>query len=244
MKKQLMLLPFLSALALCGCGSVKDSDLPPHTLREFEGYKLVTKVKNGKRYLLGDYRYREDLMRFANGDYHWDSGKSYPFYMGTVAGVGSTKEAAEFELKFTNKSKGEFSLQCFTKDASLPWNKKYVGVYAAMSSNDNKVMSIALLDSPTQKTYIDRDENEWAVSGIFKFYEKVDDLGAYAPGIPFQYPDVDPSAEHEPKFFGSSMVTEEDWEKGEPDYISMDCKRWEEALRDSRYNLAHLYEKK
>lgn len=239
MKKQLLFLPLISGLLLAGCNkTVKDSDLPPHTLREFQGYRLATKVQDGKKYLFGDYRHREDLMRFANGDYHRDGAKEYPFYMGTVG--GTVKGAAEFQVKFINKSKGEFSLQCFAE--GQVWNGKYVGAYAGVSSNDNKVSSIALLDDPKQTEYVDPQFGDtYKVSGIFKFYETYEGFAAYAPAIPFQYPNLEPEAGA--KFFGSSMITQQDWDKGEADYISMDCKRWEEALSNSPYNLAHLYEK-
>lgn len=248
MKKRLFLLPLVGGLLLSGCSledlmfwkkKVKDSDLPANTLREFQGYKLATEVKDGKRYLLGDYRHREDLMRFANGDYHWDSGKSYPFYMGTVA--GRVEGAAEFEVKYLNKSAGEFSLQVFAD--GMPWNQKYVGVYAAKSTYGNQVMSIALLDDPNQTTYKEPNTgSDVRCSGVFKFYEKYEDMPAYAPAAPFAYPEVDP--EPVPKFLGSSLITQEDYDKGEPDYISIDCKKWEDALSPDKYDLGHLYEKK
>ena len=248
MKKHLFLLPLIGGLVLSGCSledlmfwkkKVKDSDLPENTLREFQGYKLATSIKDGKRYLLGDYRHREDLMRFASGDYHWDGGQFYPFYMGTVA--GTVEGAAEFEVKYTNKKAGEFSLQVFAE--GMPWHQKYVGVYAAKSTYDNQVMSIALLDDPAQTTYNDpKEHKDWRVSGVFKFYETYEGLPAYAPAAPFAYPEVDP--EPVPKFLGSSLILQEDFDNGEPDYISIDCKKWEDALSPEKYNLAHFYEKK
>lgn len=249
MKKSLFLLPLVGGLLLSGCSfedlmfwkKVKDSDLPENTLREFQGYKLATSVKEGKRYLLGDYRHREDLMRFANGDYHWDGGNFYPFYMGTVA--GTTEGAAEFEIKYLNKSAGEFSIQVFAE--GKPWHQKYIGVYGAKSTYDNQVMSIALLDDPKQTSYTDPKTGTAVgnrVSGVFTFVEKYEDLPAYAPAAFYEYPEVDP--EPVPKFLGSSLITDEDYEKGEADYISIDCKRWEDALSGSKYDLAHFYEKK
>ena len=246
MKKRLFLLPLIGGMLLSGCDFEdlmfwKKPVFPENTLEEFQGYKIATKLKEGKRYLLGDYRVREDLMRFANGDYHWDSGQFYPFYMGTVA--GTTEGAAEFEIKYLDKGAGEFSIQCFAKDESLPWNKKYIGVYAAISTHDNQVMSLALLDDPKQTTYTDpKDHKDWRVSGTFKFYKEYEGLPAYAPAAPFAYPEVDP--EPVPKFLGSSKITQEGWDKGEKDYISMDCKKWEDALSTEKYDLAHFYEKK
>ena len=245
MKKRLFLLPLIGGMLLSGCDFEdlmfwKKATLPENTLEEFQGYKVVTKVKEGKRYLLGDYRHREDLMRFAAGDYHRDSKGEYPFYMSTVA--GTTEGAAEFEIKYTNKSAGEFSIQVFTKDSSYPWNNKYIGVYAAQSTYGNQVMSLALLDKPDQTSYTDpKSGNSVKVSGTFTFVKTYEGLNAYAPAAPFAYPDVDP--EPVPKFLGSSMITQEDFDKGEPDYISMDCKKWEDALDPNKYDLAHFYEK-
>ena len=249
MKRRSLLLTMVAGLTLTGCSfddlmfwkKVEDSDLPENTLREFDGYRLATKVKNKKRYLLGDYRHREDLMRFANGDYHRDDKGFYPFYMGTVG--GTTEGAAEFEVKFTNIFKGEFSLQCFCEDTRLPWHEKYIGVYAATSSFENSVMSIALLDDPKQTTYEDpKEHKEWTVSGICKFYKTYEGMPAYAPAIDYEYPGIDLDGPV-PKFLGSSMITDEDWGKGKSDYISMDAKRWEDALTPGKYDLGHLYEK-
>lgn len=249
MKKHLFLLPLVGGLLLSGC-SIEDLmfwkksskvEFPANTLEEFKGYKIATSVKDGGRYLLGDYRHREDLMRFAQGDYHRDSKGEYPFYMSTVA--GTTEGAAEFEVKFTNKSKGEFSLQVFCANTSLPWNGKYVGAYAAKSSYDNQVMSLALLDSPTQTHYTDpKSGTSYTCKGIFQFYTVYEDLPAYAPAIPFAYPNIDP--EPVPKFLGSSLLSQENFDRGEPDYTSMDCKKWEDALTPDKYDLAHFYEKK
>ena len=252
MKKRLFLLPLIGGLLLSGCSvddlmfwkkKVSDSDLPANTLKEFGGYKIATSIKEGKRYLLGAYSHRGDLMRFISGDYHRDAAGFYPFYMGTVE--ATTQGAAEVEVKYTNKSKGEFSLQVFCSDTSLPWHGKYIGVYAAESSYQNKVMSIALLDDPKQKTYIDPKSNKEVgnkTSGIFQFYDKYEDLPAYGVAAPYEYPEVDP--EPVPKFLGSAMVTDQDWENGTPDYASISCVRWEDALSANKFDLAHLYEKK
>ena len=248
MKKQLFLLPLLGGLVLSGCtikignktiklfekkGSGESVEWPDNWCAEFQGYKIATEVKEGVRYLLGNYRVREDIMRFANGDYHRDDKGYYPFYMGTVA--KTVEGAAEIEIKFTNKEEGEFSMQMFCR--GQVWHQKYIGVYAAESSFGNQVMSIALLDSPDQTSYTDPKSNKtYTPSGVFKFYKEFDGMMAYAPAAPFQYPDRD--EEKVPKFFGTGHASEGD------DFTSMDCKSYETALLADDYDLSHLYEKK
>lgn len=252
MKKQLFLLPLLGGLVLTGCQikignktikffEKKSSDQnssdtsgfewPANFLPEFQGYKIATEVKDGGRYLLGVYRTREDLIRFANGDYHRDGNNFFPFYMGTVA--GTTQGAAEIEVKM--KSADEFTMQVFAE--GQVWHQKYIGVYAASSSFGNSVMSIALLDTPDQTSYVDpKDHKTWTVSSTFKYYTTYNETMAYAPAAPFQYPDID--EEKVPKFLGTGHASEG------ADYTSMDCKSYEVALDAESYDLAHLYEKK
>lgn len=256
MKKQLFLLPLLGGLLLTGCKITlgnktiylfekkpsnsekegeKEDALPDNFCEEFRGYKIARSVKDGGKYLLGVYRQRENLMRFANGDYHRDDKGYYPFYMGTVAGTDSEvmSKAAEIEVKFVGEN--EFTMQMFCE--GQVWNRKYIGVYAASSSFGNSVMSIALLDSPDQTSYTDPKSNKtYTPSSHFKYYTEYNDTVAYAPAAPFKYPDVD--EEIVPKFLGSGHASEG------ADYTSMDCKSYETALDYESYDLAHLYEKK
>ncbi len=259
MKKQLFLLPLLGGLLLTGCkitignksiyffekkGKEQEQEnkedegekLPDNFCEEFRGYKIARNVEDGGRYLLGVYRQKEDLMRFANGDYHRDSKGYYPFYMGTVAGNedGVMTKAAEIEVKFVNDN--EFTMQVFAE--GQVWHQKYIGVYAASSSFGNSVMSIALLDSPDQTSYTDPKSSKTYQNPTshFRYYEKYNDVLAYAPAAPFQYPDVD--EELVPKFIGTGHASEG------ADYTSMDCKSYETALDYESYDLAHLYVKK
>ena len=256
MKKQLFLIPVVGAFLLAGCqikignkvfkffeknnSSSNEEGLPSNFKEEYNGYKLARSVKNGGRYILGVYRTREDKMRFANGDYHYGYNAStkvdndwFPFYLGTVE--GSTEEAAEIEVKFT--SNDEFTMQVFAE--GKPWDKKYIGVYAASSSFGNSVMSIALLDDPEQASYKDPKSNKtFSPSGTFKYFESYDGTLAYAPAAMFLYPGLDEEAV--PKFLGTGHNPKEE----EDDYTSMDSKSYEVALDYEQYDLAHLYEKK
>lgn len=248
MKKRLFLIPLTAGFVLTGCkvtlfgktftffekkGST-DVELPQNFLKEFQGYKLATSVKDGGRYLLGVYRVNEDLMRFANGDYHRDGNKYFPFYMATVA--GTTEGAAEIEVKMVGND--EFTMQVFA--SGQVWDQKYIGVYSAESTYGNSVMSIALLDSPDQTSYTDPKDSKTSdnVSAKFKFYTTYEEMPAYAPAAPFQFPDID--EEKVPKFMGTGHNTSD----GEPDYTSIDCKSYDIALNSELYDLAHLYEKK
>ena len=241
MKKQLFLLPLLAGLALGGCslfgGGDNEEKLPSHFLNEFQGYKLAKSVKDGGRYLLGVYRYQEDWIRFADGEWHTDEKGYYPFYMSTVK--GTVEGAAEIEVKMI--SDDEFTMQVFAEGKH--WHQKYIGVYAAKSSYDNDVMSIALIDDPAQETYTDpKSGSTFSFSTTFKFYTKYNGDVVYAPAAPFMYPDVDP--EPVPKFLGTGHISETDKEAGKEDYTSIDCKSYEVALDYISYDLAHLYEKK
>lgn len=243
MKKRLLFLPLIAGMALCSCeieifglhiggGSNTGGTTDASILEEFQGYKLAKSVKDGGKYLLGVYRVNEDLMRFASGNYHTDENGEYPFYMGTVG--GTTSGAAEITVKMLGH--GEFSMQ-----VSAPgkvWDQKYIGVYAATSSFNNTVMSIALLDDPDQTSY-SQGGKSYSPKGRFKFFEEYDGAKQYAPGVMFQYPGVD--EEEVPKFLGSGHNADADTEG---DYISIDCKSYEVALQRDAYDLGHLYEKK
>ena len=259
MKKQLFLLPLLGGLLLTGCkitignktiyiGEKKGSNneekkteedtnkLPDNFCETFKGYQLARSVKDGGRYKLGVYRQKEDLMRFVNGDYHRDSKGYYPFYMATVAGNESDvmEKAAEIEVKFVGND--EFTMQVFA--SGQVWDQKYIAVYSASSSFGNQVMSIALLDTPDQASYTNPKDNKTFtdLTSHFKFYTVYNDVTAYAPAAPFQYPEVD--EEKVPKFMGTGHANEG------ADYTSVDCKSYEAALDYESYDLAHLYEKK
>lgn len=245
MKKRLFLLPLAAGLVMSGCSiedlmfwKKKGVDLPSNFLQEFGGYKLATSIKDGGRYLLGDYRVKYDLIIFASGDYHRNSEGYYPWYMGANAG-GTVEGAAEVEVKFL--SKDEFSLQVFAE--GKPWHQKYIGIYAAQAAK-NKVCSVGLFDSPTQREYTDpkKGERYTDVTGKFKWFETYDDKAVYAPGFMFQYPGID--AEAVPKFLGTPYETQQNLDQGKEEFRSFSCESYEKALDYSVFDLAHLYEKK
>ncbi len=55
-----------------GKKALKELDEAGAVVKEFQGHKIATKVKDGGEYYLGVYRKNEELMRFGNGDYHHD----------------------------------------------------------------------------------------------------------------------------------------------------------------------------
>ena len=251
MKKRLMLIPLLGALALTGCdfftGLFNKSDkaikeLGNSVLKEFKDYKVVTKIKDGGEYLMGVYRKNEDIIRFANGDYHRDAKGYYPFYLGTVG--ATTEGAATVKVKFEDKT--TFSLQM-----SAPgqvWDGKYIGLYPSHAISRD-VVSVALLDSPTQKVYNTitnhQDNNKTSQQvkcyGLFTWFAYYDGKPACAPAITLLHPDTD--VDPVPKFLGTghnpNMETD-----GQDDYTSMDAQSYETALEVDAYDLMHLYEKK
>ena len=261
MKKQLFLLPLLAGFVLTGCkitigdktitflekkqqenNSEVEEDtgaLPSHMLEKFEGYKLARKVKNGGRYLLGVYRTKEDLMRFANGEMHKDSKGSYPFYLETVA--GTVQGAAEVEVKFV--SDDEFTLQVFAPGKA--WDQKYIGIYNGLSIYDKQVVSIAMLDSTDQTKYTctapDKNGNPKTETYTefdykFKFLNEFEGNKMYTPVVYAQYAGL-ADEEATPKFMGTGHA------KSGADYTSIDSKNTYEAVEPSDYDLVHLYEK-
>ena len=239
MKKHLFLLSMVAGLTMTACDLF--TKMPSNFLKEFQGYELATSVKDGEKYLFGVYRSQRnyDVINFASGDYHRDSKGYYPFYMGVNAG-GTVEGAAEIEIGMINSK--EFTMKVVAP--GKVWDGKYIGVYAAVSSYDNKVMSIALLDSPTQKSYEDPKSQKTYTSlcGTFQFFKKYDGKVAYAPAAVYAYPDLDP--EPVPKFFGTDYVSQESLDKGEAEHNAIDCKSFEAALDYENYDLAHLYHKK
>ena len=251
MKKRLLLLPIFASLTLTGCeitlfgktiklfepSSTDSLDLPANFKQEIDGYKMATSLKDGGEYILGVYRVNEDVMRFADGNYHSDDNGQYSFYLGTSTDIS---EAAIVKAK--SLGDGEFSLQMIAK--GKVWHNKYIAVYNAKSSYGNDVMSIAALDELDQTTFttINR-KTTTTVTAVtqthFKYYETYEDMPAYSVGAMYEHEGIDLSGPV-PKFIGTGHNTNED----EADYISMDCKTYEVALELSSYDLAHLYEKK
>ena len=251
MKKRLLMLPMMAGLLLSGCkftifgktitlfepASDTPSDLPENFKVEYEGYKMATKLKDGGQYVLGVYRINENLMRFADGNYHSDKNGQYSFYLGTTTDV---EQAAIVEA--TSLGNGEFSLKMIAR--GTPWHNKYIGVYSAESSYANKVMSIAPLDELDQTTFTVTNKKTTSqvtatTSTHFKYYETYEDMPAYSVAAMYQHEGVDLEGAV-PKFIGTGHNQSDN----EPDYTSMDCKSYEVALSLDSYDLAHLYEKK
>lgn len=259
MKKRLVLLPLLAGLALTGCeitlfgkkigGGGEETKTSAAlqelldagaALKNFQGHELVTSVKDGEEYLFGVYRKNEDLMRFVSGDYHRDDNGFYPFYMGTVA--GTTEGAATVKVEMLEGNTFGLKISC---NSSLPWNGKYIGVYAATSSYSNEVTSIALLDSPTQtsfRTIANHQAGAKTVtcSGVFEMYEYYEGMPACAPGVKYLHPSLDEDVAT-PKFLGTGHNNS--YDESEPDYTSIDAKQNVDALSIDAYDLAHLYTK-
>lgn len=255
MKKRLFILPLMAGLVLTGCeitlfgktikfGKDKEDEvdlasLPENFKLEYEGYKMATSLKDGGRYILGTYRINEDVMRFADGNYHSDikDGKQcyYSFYLGTTE---DTSEAAVIEAKALGND--EFSLKMICE--GKPWHNKYIGVYNAVSEYSNDVMSIAPLDELNQKQFeVHNKDKVGTVTALtqthFKYYGKYNDSPACTVAAMYLHQGVD--EEEVPKFIG----TGHNKSYNEPDYTSMDCKSYDIALELEEYDLAHLYEK-
>ena len=223
-------------------------------MEEYGNYKLATSIQAGKRYLLGSLRtldVRDGEVRFFNGNYHVGDdpsdtasyGKRYSWYLGTsVATNGDLSFAAELEAEAAGN--GEFYFKVHTT-ASNPWNNKYVGLFPTKATS-RKVLSFALLDTPTSTTFTCVDDVKYKDTGgtqvqssdtvisKFKYFEKYgpNDTTIKTLGFEFQYTDagdVEPVA----KFFGT-----------EGKYTSFDCKSFESAMDPEVYDLAHLYEAK
>ena len=197
----------------------------------FGNYKLAKSVQEGKRYIIAAYKHDHDKMLVFNGDYHRDTVKGeekfYPFYLGGE--FDSTENAAEVEIHMVSDT--GFTIQVHAE--GKVWDGKYIGVYSAISGYSNKVMSIAILDSPTQESYVDPSAPEKGEtdkpSAIFKFHGEEYGGQIFAPAADYLYKDVDEEAV--PKFIGTSG-----------DYKSIDCKSYEVALDGESYDLAHFYE--
>ena len=252
MNKKLAILAGVGSIALSGCsflfgGKAKQAlqELVDAgaALQTFQGHEIATSVSNGQEYYLGVYRKGEDLMRFANGDYHRDSKGFYPFYMNTVS--GTLEGACTVKVKTLNFFKKTFGL--LVSAPGMEWDGKYIGVYGAQSSvSNNAVTSLALLDDPEQTEYKTIANHQAAsdtvfCSGVFKFYDYYDGLAACSPGCLFQN-EIAGDDEATPKFFGTGhnpKVTE-----GEADYTSIDAKGAYDALGSvDNYDLIHLYKK-
>ena len=262
MKKRLLLLPILGGFLLAGCeftlgpihfGPAKEDEKqeekkeseeqggeqqggeeggettvnPPVIKEEFGDYKIAKSLEEGKRYILAAYKHDQDKMLVFNGDYHRDAKGFYPFYLGGQ--LDSTENAAEVEIHKLNNE--EFTIQVHS--THVEWDGKYIGVYSAVSGYSNKVMSIAVLDSPTQETYVDPKSGKTTdkPSAVFKFHAKENEMDVYAAAADYKYEGVD--EEKVPKYLGTS---------GE--YQSIDCKSFEVALDGVSYDLAHFYEHK
>ena len=223
--------------------------LPIPLMEEYGEYKLADSITAGTRYLLGIQRTfgsNKDQVRFFNGNYHEDNNGYYSFYMGTTqAKNGDTSFAAEIEAE--DAGNGEFYFKVYTEDEELPWNNHYIGVYPSITTGKKPTLSLALLETPTSKTFtqcgytkeggqVDEEVTFDTVISKFKFFNQYDERTVKAPGFTFQHSAKD---EDQPcaKFFGTSA-----------DFISFDCRSEKDpeipALNPTLYDLAHLYVKK
>ena len=198
---------------------------PPVLKEEFGNYKLAKSLEEGKQYILAAYKQSLDKMLVFNGDYHRDAKGFYPFYLGGQ--LDSVENAATLEIEKINEE--DFYIKVHSTHEE--WDGKYIGVYSAISGYANKVMSIAVLDSPTQETYTDPKSGNQTdkPSAVFKFHGHEYKGDIYAPAADYLYEGVD--EEIVPKFLGTSG-----------DYQSIDCKSYEVALDGAAYDLAHFYE--
>ena len=252
MNKKLLLLGAIGVLSLSACsmftGSKADAAIAEladegAALKEFQGHNVVTKVKDGEEYYMGIYRKNEDLMRFANGEYHTDAKDYYPFYMSTTS--GTVEGAATVTVKMINKIKKTFGLQI--KAPGKVWDGKYLGVYGSISSvgKQNPVTSLALLDDPTQTEY-DTITNKTQVlkservtcSGVFQFFGYYEKSPVCAPAVIYQNEFFGEEKAY-PKFLGTGHNANVD--RGEADYFSMDAKLGVDAIDIEVYDLMHLY---
>ena len=261
MKKQLLLLPLLGGLLLSGCkitlgnktfylfekkgsnneeAQEEELELPDHILGEFRGYKLARKVKDGGRYLLGVYRIKENLIRFANGEMHADNKGKYPFYMETNS--ATVEDVAEVEVKMVGND--EFTMQVFA--SGKDWDKKYIGIYNGLSIYDKQVVSIAMLDSTDQTSYTCTAPDKYGNPKTetytdfvykFKFIKDFEGTLMYTPAAYAAFKNLE-EEEATPKFMGTGHAS------SGPDYTSIDSKNTYEAMDPETYDLVHLYEKK
>ena len=262
MKKQLFLLPLLGGLLLSGCkitifgktikiGEKEENkeqqneqeqelQLPNNILEEFQGYKLARKVKDGGRYILGVYRIKEDLMRFANGEKHSDSKGKYPFYMETNS--ATVEGAAEIEVKMVGND--EFTMQVFA--SGKEWDQKYIGIYNGESIYGKQVVSIAMLDSPDQTSYTctapgkdgqPKTDTYTDFVSKFKLIDQFEETVMYTPAAYAKFTALG-DEEATPKFMGTGHAS------SGADYTSIDSKNTYDAVDPEVYDLVHLYEKK
>lgn len=254
MNKKLLLLGAIGVLSLSACsmftGSKADVAIDElaekgAALKEFQGHNVVTKVKDGEEYYMGIYRKNEDLMRFANGEYHTDTKDYYPFYMSTTS--GTTDGAATVTVKMINKIKKTFGLQ--VNAPGKVWDGKYIGVYGSISSvgQHNPVTSLALLDDPNQTEY-DTITNKTQVltservtcSGVFQFFGYYENEPVCAPAVIYknEFFGEETAA---PKFFGTGHDPKLESGETKVDYFSMDSKLGVDAIDIDTYDLMHLY---
>lgn len=213
-----------------------DFDTDPNLgLEEFSGYKRAGKPVEGKKYLLGYYDYGRRTMRFANGDYHKDSGKTYPFYMATTD--NTTEGAAEFSVTYVDDEETQFLIKASC--SGKPWDEKYISVYGATSSFSNNVFSFANVADVNEK--YSKDGTDYDVFGVWEYYDEVEDGGTTYEVKTIGAKLTHPAEEDETTvMFGCKCYS--NYDGGPSEYISIDCSRIGTCI-GSEYSIAHLYEK-
>ena len=224
-KLSILALAMVGSACLASCGVEVPKDIPgPH---EFQGYKMVGEVKDGKRYLLAFYNPGEDYIRFISGKQHEDSKGKYPYYMGTVA--GTVQGAAEVEIHYTDKT--HFTMKVITDNED--WSNKYIGVYPATSAYSNEVLSIYAGSSVGEAHETDDCWYEYEFCQTF--------AGVNIYSVVLNVADIRFEDEPSPKMFGAGITTDKAGNVEE--YISMDCTRADNAIDPETYHIAHFFEK-
>ena len=248
MKKSLILLPLLAALALVGCGKeeaggnnnggnsddteVDDGFIDKLGPDQVGVFKRVDEPELGKSYVFGYYDYNSEELRLANGKYHSDSKGFYPYYMATEQTTEDSDELARFTLE--DGGTGKYMVKVSCADTEKPWHNKYMSIYSATSSYDNLVFSIAPVDDVDgQYQPLDKQLNPNGdpvdVIGRFDFVK--DDEVSHLSTIGISVTHAQEVDADIFRTFGCAYGS----------YVSIDCSSIDKAIGDD-YSVAHFYE--
>lgn len=242
MKKSLVLLPLLSALALVGCGKKDDQGnqgnqeelIDKAGPAQVGDFKRVDNPVVGKSYVFGFYLPEDEEVRFATGNYHSDSKGQYPYYMATksTSSADDLDELAKFT--FEDAGNGQYKIKVTCEDTEKPWHDMYVAVYAATSTYSNNVFSFAPVEDinqqyqPVDKTLSPEGE---LVDVIGKFDFVKNGEGCKLNTIGFTAAHFNEPDDEKFRTFGCQYQ----------DYVSIDCSAIDKAISDD-YSVAHFYE--